>query len=87
MPYPPRPQLRALPGFAGTARSRPNPSVQARVEAFVLAQYAAGRSLREIAELARHRRHPRAATARMCRSAAADAGTMQQIPARTTIRY
>ncbi len=51
MPYPPRPQLRALPEFTGTAMSRPRPSVQARVEAFVLAQYAAGRSLREIAEL------------------------------------
>ncbi len=51
MPYPPRPQLRGLPEFAGMARSRPNPSAQARVEAFVLAQYAAGRSLREIAEL------------------------------------
>jgi hypothetical protein len=51
MPYPPRPRLRALPEFAGTAKSRPNPSVQPRVEAFALAQYAAGRSLCEIAEL------------------------------------
>ena len=51
MPYPPRPQLRPLPEFAGTAVSRPDPAVQARVETFVLEQYAAGRSLREIAEL------------------------------------
>ena len=51
MPYPPRPQLHPLPEFAGTALSRPDPAVQARVEAFVLEQYAGGRSLREIAEL------------------------------------
>lgn len=51
MPYPPWPQLRPLPEFVGTAVPRPDPVVQARVEAFVLEQYAAGRSLREIAEL------------------------------------
>ena len=53
MPYPPRPQLRPLPGFAGTARSGTVPSarLQAQLEAFVLAEYAAGRSLRQIAEL------------------------------------
>ncbi|WP_138757669.1 helix-turn-helix domain-containing protein [Modestobacter altitudinis] len=51
MPYPPRPQLQPLPEFVATAVSRPDPAVQARVEAFVLEQYAAGRSLREIAEL------------------------------------
>ena len=51
VPYPPRPQLRPLPEFVGTAVPRPDPAVQARVEAFVLEQYAAGRSLREIAEL------------------------------------
>lgn len=51
VPYPPRPQLRPLPEFVGTAHSRPDPAVQARVERFVLEQYAAGRSLREIAEL------------------------------------
>lgn len=51
MPYPPRAQLRPLPEFAGTASPRPDPVVQARVEAFVLEQYASGRSLREIAEL------------------------------------
>jgi hypothetical protein len=51
VPYPPRPQLRPLPDFVGTAVSRPDPAVQAAVERFVLEQYAAGRSLREIAEL------------------------------------
>ncbi|WP_138733088.1 helix-turn-helix domain-containing protein [Modestobacter excelsi] len=51
MPYPPRPQLSPLSDFAGTAVSRPDPAVQARVERFVLEQYATGRSLREIAEL------------------------------------
>ena len=51
MPYPPRPQRRPLPEFVGTAVPRPDPAVQARVERFVLEQYAAGRSLREIAEL------------------------------------
>lgn len=53
MPYPPRPQLRPLPAFAGTARSGtvPGQGLQARLESFVLAQYAAGRSLRQIAEL------------------------------------
>ena len=51
MPYPPRPQLRPLPDFAGTASPRPDPVVQSRVEAFVVDQYAAGRSLRELAEL------------------------------------
>jgi hypothetical protein len=47
VPYPPRP----LPEFVGTAMSRPDPLVQARVEASVLLHYAGGRSLREIAEL------------------------------------
>lgn len=53
MPYPPRPQLRPLPGFVGTARSGTVPSqrLQAQLEEFVLAEYAAGRSLRQIAEL------------------------------------
>lgn len=51
MPYPPRPQLQPLPEFVGTAVPRPDPAVQARVERFVLEQYAGGRSLREIAEL------------------------------------
>ena len=53
MPYPPRPQLCPLPAFAGTARTGtvPDRRLQARLEAFVLAEYAAGRSLRQIAEL------------------------------------
>lgn len=51
VPYPPRPQLRPLPEFAGSASPRPNPAVQARVEAFIVEEYAAGRSLRELAEL------------------------------------
>jgi hypothetical protein len=51
LPYPPRPQLRPLPEFAGTALSRPDSAVQVRVERFVLQQYVAGRSLRELAEL------------------------------------
>jgi hypothetical protein len=49
--YPPRPQLRPLPEFAGTASPRPDPATQARVEAFIIEQYDAGRSLRELAEL------------------------------------
>jgi hypothetical protein len=51
VPYPPRPQLRPLPDFAGTALPRPDPAVQARVERFVLDGCSAGRSLRELAEL------------------------------------
>ena len=53
MPYPPRPQLRPLPTFAGTARSGTvlSQRLQAQLEAFVLGEYAAGRSLRQIAEL------------------------------------
>ncbi|MGY1820502.1 helix-turn-helix domain-containing protein [Geodermatophilus sp. SYSU D00079] len=53
MPYPPRPGLRPLPEFAGTARSGNAAAgdVQARLERFVIEQYAAGRSLREVAEL------------------------------------
>lgn len=52
MPYPPRPQLRPLPEFAGTAAPRPDPAVQARVETFIVEQYTArGRSLRDLSEL------------------------------------
>jgi hypothetical protein len=50
LPYPPRPQLRPLPEFSGTASPRPDPTVQARVEAFIVEQYAAGRSSRQLAE-------------------------------------
>ncbi|SOC49474.1 hypothetical protein SAMN05660748_2201 [Blastococcus aggregatus] len=53
MPYPSRPQLRPLPAFAGSARSGTVSSqrLQGQLEAFVLAEYAVGRSLRQIAEL------------------------------------
>src|SRR3954452_13431603 len=51
MPYPPRPQLRPLAPFVGTASPRPDSAVQERVEAFIVEQYAAGRSLRELSEL------------------------------------
>jgi hypothetical protein len=51
VPYPPRPHLRPRPEFAGSASPRPNQEVQARVEAFIVEQYAAGRSLRQLAEL------------------------------------
>lgn len=51
MPYPPRPHLRPLPEFRGTASPRPDPAVQARVETFIVEQYQAGRSLRQLAEL------------------------------------
>lgn len=51
MPYPPRPQLQPLPEFRGTATSRPSADLHAQLVAFVLAEYNAGRSLREIAEL------------------------------------
>lgn len=50
MPYPPRPQLRALPEFTGT-RDSAHPLLQERLETFIVDQYAEGRSLREIAEL------------------------------------
>ncbi|SDY86024.1 hypothetical protein SAMN05661080_04833 [Modestobacter sp. DSM 44400] len=53
MPYPPRPQLRPLPRFAGSARTGTvlSRQLQEQLEAFVVEQYAGGRSLREIAEL------------------------------------
>ena len=51
MPYPPGPQLRPLPEFVGSASPRPNADLQARVERYIVEQYAAGRSLRELAEL------------------------------------
>ena len=49
MPYPPRPQLKPLPEFAG--QTHPGTRATKRLIEFVLAQYAAGLSLREIAEL------------------------------------
>ncbi|MPQ98122.1 helix-turn-helix domain containing protein [Modestobacter sp. I12A-02628] len=50
MPYPPRPQLRPRPEYAGTRYSA-HPLLQARLDAFIVERYAEGRSLREIAEL------------------------------------
>lgn len=46
-----RPQLRPLPEFACTSSPHPDPALQARVETFIVEQQAAGRSLRELAEL------------------------------------
>jgi hypothetical protein len=46
--YPPRPILRTLPEFAGTAVSGARAS--AALIAFVVAEYLGGRSLRELAE-------------------------------------
>jgi predicted Ser/Thr protein kinase len=37
--------------FAGTASPRPDPAVQGQVERFIVEEYVAGRSLRELAEL------------------------------------
>lgn len=52
MPYPGRPRLEVLPEFAGTAVPRGQTSQQrARLLEFVAAEYVAGRSLRELAEL------------------------------------
>jgi len=50
MPYPGRPVLRPLSRFAGTGGDAGRPADADLVD-FVLAEYAAGRSLREIAEL------------------------------------
>lgn len=51
MPYPSRPVLDPLPEFKGTATVRQTPAQRARLISFAAEQYAAGRSLREIAEL------------------------------------
>lgn len=51
MPYPGRPALRPLPQFAGTAGVGGGAYADPELVAFVLEEYAAGRSLREIAEL------------------------------------
>ncbi len=51
VPYPPRRTHAPLPEFAGTASPRPEPALQAQVVAFIVQQYAAGRSLSELAEL------------------------------------
>jgi hypothetical protein len=49
VPYPPRPQLKPLPEFAGQTRS--GTRATDRLIEFVLSEYAQGRSLRQIAEL------------------------------------
>jgi hypothetical protein len=51
VPYPPRPQLQPLPEFRGAATSRPSPELLHRLSSFVVEQYDAGLSLRQIAEL------------------------------------
>jgi hypothetical protein len=50
VPYQPWPELAPLPEFAGSASSRADPTLQVRVEAFIVEQYADGRSFRELAE-------------------------------------
>jgi hypothetical protein len=44
-PNPPRPQLRPLPEFTGSASLRPDSAVQVRGEAFIVEQYTVGRLL------------------------------------------
>src|SRR5674536_121387 len=49
--YPPHPQLQPLPEFRGTATSRPSPELRRRLSTFVVEQYQAELSLRQVAEL------------------------------------
>ena len=51
VPYPPRKEHRPVAAFSGTASPRPDATVHAQVERFIVEQDAAGRSLRELAEL------------------------------------
>ena len=51
MAYPSRPTLATLPQFRGTAGVRQTPQQRAQLLAFMAEQYAAGPSLRELAEL------------------------------------
>ncbi|WP_420113773.1 helix-turn-helix domain-containing protein [Pseudactinotalea sp.] len=52
MVYPSRPALRVLPQFVGTAGTQgQSPEQRQRLREFVAAEYAAGRSLRELGEL------------------------------------
>ncbi|NUO59015.1 MAG: helix-turn-helix domain containing protein [Hamadaea sp.] len=51
MPYPGRPVLEVLPEFVATASPRQTAEQRARLLAFCVEQYEAGRSLRELAEL------------------------------------
>lgn len=59
MPYPGRPVLEVLPEFVGSGSIRQTPEQRARLLAFCAEQYAAGRSIHELAEL-------RAALSRRC---------------------
>ena len=51
MAYPPRPTLKPLEEFQGTATVRQTPEQRQRLLTYVAQQYQDGRSLREIAEL------------------------------------
>ena len=51
MVYPGRPVLKPLPQFRGTASNRPTPQQRAALLEFVAREYAAGRSLHQLAEL------------------------------------
>ncbi|GAA1970509.1 hypothetical protein GCM10009718_02530 [Isoptericola halotolerans] len=51
MPYPSRPVLDVLPQFRGDLKNGYNRFQLERFDAFVAAEYMAGRSLREIGEL------------------------------------
>lgn len=51
MAYPSRPTLDVLPEFVGTNSNRQTPAQRARLLEFVSAQYRAGRSIRQLAEL------------------------------------
>lgn len=51
MPYPGRPVLEVLPEFVDSAVIRQTPEQRARLLAFCAEQYAAGRSIHELAQL------------------------------------
>ena len=51
MPYPGRPVFHVLPQFVGTGGVRQTDEQRARLLAFCAEQYAAGRSIHELAEL------------------------------------
>lgn len=51
MPYPGRPVLDVLPQFVGTAVVRQTPEQRQQLLTFVAREYAAGKSLRQLAEL------------------------------------
>jgi predicted transcriptional regulator len=51
VPYPGRPVLEVLPEFVATASTHQTREQRARLLSFCAEQYAAGRSLRELAEL------------------------------------